>query len=94
MYIDLFAGCGGLSLGLQKAGWTGLFAVEKNEDAFLTLQQNLIVNRNHFQWPEWLPQTNLDINKQINYYFTFTIIINGSFSKSFNVFRETTSTIS
>ena len=62
MYIDLFAGCGGLSLGLQKAGWTGLFAVEKNEDAFSTLQQNLIVNRGHFQWPNWLPQTNLDIN--------------------------------
>ena len=39
MYIDLFAGCGGLSLGLQKAGWTGLFAVEKNEDAFSTLKQ-------------------------------------------------------
>ncbi len=62
MYIDLFAGCGGLSLGLQKAGWTGLFAVEKNEDAFSTLKQNLIVNKKHFQWPEWLPQTNLDIN--------------------------------
>lgn len=62
MYIDLFAGCGGLSLGLQKAGLTGLFAVEKNEDAFSTLRQNLIINRGHFQWPEWLPQTNLDIN--------------------------------
>ena len=49
MYIDLFAGCGGLSLGLQKAGWTGLFAVEKNEDAFSTLKQNLIINREHFQ---------------------------------------------
>ncbi len=68
MYIDLFAGCGGLSLGLQKAGWTGLFAVEKNEDAFSTLQQNLIVNRGHFQWPDWLPQTNLDINELLKDY--------------------------
>lgn len=68
MYIDLFAGCGGLSLGLQKAGWTGLFAVEKNEDAFSTLQQNLIVNRRHFQWPDWLPQTSLDINELLKNY--------------------------
>ena len=30
LYIDIFAGCGGLSIGLLKAGWTGLFAVEKN----------------------------------------------------------------
>lgn len=28
-YIDIFAGCGGLSLGLHNAGWQGLFAVEK-----------------------------------------------------------------
>ena len=28
-YIDLFAGCGGLSLGLHNAGWKGLFAIEK-----------------------------------------------------------------
>lgn len=38
LYIDIFAGCGGLSTGLLKAGWTGLFAVEKNADAFSTLE--------------------------------------------------------
>ena len=30
-YIDLFAGCGGLSLGLLNSGWEGVFAIEKNE---------------------------------------------------------------
>jgi len=68
MYIDLFAGCGGLSLGLQNAGWEGLFAVEKNADAFQTLKYNLIENGNHFDWPEWLPQKNLDINEILNDY--------------------------
>lgn len=29
-YIDLFAGCGGLSLGLHLSGWKGLFAIEKS----------------------------------------------------------------
>ncbi|MGN7503568.1 MAG: DNA cytosine methyltransferase [Alphaproteobacteria bacterium] len=56
-FIDLFAGCGGLSLGLMRAGWSGVFAIEKSPDAFLTLQHNLI-NKNidgKFQWPEWLP---------------------------------------
>ena len=42
LYIDIFAGCGGLSTGLLKAGWTGLFAVEKNADAFSTLEHNFM----------------------------------------------------
>ena len=54
MYIDLFAGCGGLSLGLHKAGLKGLFAIEKNNDAFSTLKYNLIERQYHFQWPDWL----------------------------------------
>ena len=62
MYIDLFAGCGGLSLGLHNAGWNGLFAVEKNVDAFATLKYNLINNKDHFNWPEWLEVKNIDIN--------------------------------
>lgn len=59
--IDIFAGCGGLSLGLYQAGWQGLFAIEKNANAFETLEHNLIKGKKHFDWPEWLPQKNLDI---------------------------------
>lgn len=64
LYIDIFAGCGGLSVGLLKAGWTGLFAVEKNKDAFLTLKYNLINNK-HFLWPSWLEIKEHDINELI-----------------------------
>ena len=59
--IDLFAGCGGLSLGLYQAGWQGIFAIEKNPCAFETLKYNLIDNKNHFDWPKWLPKEPLDI---------------------------------
>ena len=46
-YIDLFAGCGGLSLGLYNSGlWKGKFAIEKSPDAFETLQFNLIDKKN------------------------------------------------
>lgn len=57
-FIDLFAGCGGLSLGLMQAGWQGLFAIEKSEDAFRTLAYNLCGQNKKYQysWPEWLPQ--------------------------------------
>jgi DNA (cytosine-5)-methyltransferase 1 len=62
-YIDLFAGCGGLSLGLHNAGWKGLFAIEKSPDAFETLEHNLIKKKKHFDWPEWLAPKNHDINE-------------------------------
>lgn len=67
-YIDLFAGCGGLSLGLHNAKWKGLFAIEKNHDAFKTLEYNLIEGKNHFDWPEWLPQKEHEINEVIQNY--------------------------
>lgn len=66
--IDLFAGCGGLSLGLYQAGWDGLFAIEKNAFAFETLKYNLIDNKKHFRWPDWLPQTSHDINEVLEKY--------------------------
>lgn len=68
-YIDLFAGCGGLSLGLYNSGlWEGLFAIEKSPDAFKTFNHNLIENKHHFNWPNWLPKSNHDINKIIKNY--------------------------
>lgn len=67
-YIDLFAGCGGLSLGFHNAGWKGVFAIEKSPDAFKTLEYNLIETKNHFDWPNWLPKKALDINEVLDKY--------------------------
>lgn len=55
-FIDLFAGCGGFSLGLLQAGWRGLFAIEKSPLAFDTLKYNLIDQSDQptFDWPTWL----------------------------------------
>ena len=61
-YIDLFAGCGGISLGFYNAGLNGLFAVEQNSDAFRTLKHNLIDKNGHFDWPEWLPLEHWNID--------------------------------
>lgn len=57
-FVDVFAGCGGLSLGLMSAGWRGVFAVERDGFAFETLKANLISRDKPycFEWPEWLPQ--------------------------------------
>lgn len=67
-YIDIFAGCGGISLGLHNSGWRGLFAIEKDKMAFETLKYNLIDKRKHFDWPEWLPQKEYDLLKFMEKY--------------------------
>ena len=67
-YIDLFAGCGGLSLGLHQSGWKGIFAIEKSKDAFKTLEFNLIQRKKHFDWPNWLPKNEHDINEVLSIY--------------------------
>jgi DNA (cytosine-5)-methyltransferase 1 len=67
-HIDIFAGCGGISLGLHNAGWKGIFAVEKSEMAFETLRYNLIECLNHFNWPEWLPVSHHDITDLLHDY--------------------------
>ena len=67
-FIDLFAGCGGLSLGLVNAGFKGVFAVEKTEDAFKTLKYNLCDKRKSFKWPDWLPCENMTTDDLLTKY--------------------------
>lgn len=76
-YIDIFSGCGGLSLGLYKAGWRGVFAIEKSPMAFETLRYNLIEEKQHFNWPIWLPKTNHDINEVLSNYRKELILLRG-----------------
>lgn len=63
--IDLFAGCGGFSLGLRQSGWDGLFAIERDPMAFSTLSRNFLGPSAPYAgfhaWPKWLPKTNHDI---------------------------------
>lgn len=61
-FVDAFAGCGGLSLGLMQAGLKGLFAIERDENAFETLKANLLVGGGpRFKWPRWLPKASIAI---------------------------------
>jgi DNA (cytosine-5)-methyltransferase 1 len=70
VFVDVFAGCGGLSLGLMQAGWTGLFAIEKDPFAFETLSTNLISQSAcyRFLWPDWLPKESLCVTEFISDY--------------------------
>jgi DNA (cytosine-5)-methyltransferase 1 len=69
-FIDLYAGCGGLSLGLMLAGWSGLFAVEKDALAFQTLSHNLIGESKEisYEWPSWFPKNPCSTGTFINKY--------------------------
>jgi DNA (cytosine-5)-methyltransferase 1 len=92
-YIDLFAGCGGLSLGLHNAGWKGLFAIEKSPHAFETLKHNLMEKKQHFDWPEWLPKCEHDIDVVLKDYVTeikklrgkVTLIVGGPPCQGFSI---------
>lgn len=66
-FVDLFAGAGGLSLGLMKAGLRGLFAVEHEKNAFETLQVNLIDTERElrYDWPTWLTRGPWEIGQLI-----------------------------
>ncbi len=63
-FIDLFAGCGGLSLGLFRAGWKGLFGIEKDSFAFESLSSNFLGENSRFRysWPSWLAKAPASID--------------------------------
>lgn len=69
-FIDAFAGCGGLSLGLMQAGLLGKFAIERDSFAFSTLKANLLSKAAPFKysWPRWLPKEPLSITSLLGEY--------------------------
>lgn len=78
-FIDVFAGCGGLSLGLMQAGWEGIFAIEHDQFAFQTLKRNLLSTQNKlkYSWPEWIPQTSHNIYHFLDIYKPITERLSG-----------------
>lgn len=73
-FVDLFAGCGGLSLGLSLAGMRGLFAIERDEMAFKTFSSNFIEEgappASRFEWPSWLEQQAWGIDEVLSQHKT------------------------
>jgi DNA (cytosine-5)-methyltransferase 1 len=63
-FVDAFAGCGGLSLGLKRAGWECLMAIEKDPFAFATYRANFLAGKGPLgmQWPEGVEQRAWDIS--------------------------------
>ena len=62
-FVDVYAGCGGLSLGLKLAGWCGLFAIEKDHNAFETLDHNFSTDNGFrsYDWPQKIERQPWDI---------------------------------
>ena len=79
-FIDAFAGCGGLSLGLMQGGLTGKFAIEHDSFAFATLKANLLSKTAPFKysWPQWLPKEPLSITSLLGEYEQELAALNGS----------------
>ncbi|MEA1071752.1 DNA cytosine methyltransferase [Sphingomonas sp. LY160] len=68
-FADLFAGCGGLSLGLAEAGLKGRFAIERDPMAFQTFAGNFLNSGTpdvRFEWPTWLERQAWDIEKLLS----------------------------
>ena len=66
-FVDAFAGCGGLSLGLKRAGWRGVFAIEKDPMAFETLDANFPSGAGEggqwsYDWPSGIERSAWDID--------------------------------
>ena len=65
LFVDAFAGCGGLSLGLKRAGWKGLLAIEKDPFAFETLSTNFppFDGPLSYNWPTNIERRAWDIHE-------------------------------
>ena len=77
-FIDLFAGCGGLSLGLSAAGFHCAMAIEAHRDAFETYRTNLIDTGLAGRcWPRWLDLAPTDIIELVTEYSKHLLELRG-----------------
>lgn len=80
-FVDLFSGCGGLSLGFSQAGLQGIFAIERDPMAFETFKANLLGNRGTgraFSWPTWLGQESWDIEELLDKHLDDLVSLRGT----------------
>ncbi len=79
-FLDVFAGCGGLSLGLVNAGWTGLAAIESSPMAFRTFQHNFLGPNaiSGYSWLKWLPEAPIGIEDLVGNYRTQLAMLKGN----------------
>ena len=67
--IDLFSGCGGMSLGLHAAGFNGMMGVEAHPHAFASYRHNLIeTGLVGVNWPNWLPLGPTNVVDLVDHY--------------------------
>lgn len=60
-YVDLFSGCGGLSLGIERAGGELVLAVEKSEMAARTFYHNFLGDASHRgRWERYVQSDEAD----------------------------------
>ena len=62
-FIEAFAGASGLGLGLMRAGWRGILAIEKDPFAFATISANFPPDSGpmSFSWPSTIERRPWDI---------------------------------
>lgn len=63
-YIDLFAGCGGLSLGIEQAGGELVLAVEKSDMAARTFYHNLVSDASDIR--DWMHYVDSPVRTQVS----------------------------
>lgn len=79
-FVDLFAGCGGFSLGLCYAGLTGRFAIERDIMAFQTFRANFLDSPPasiNFKWPIWLAAKAWDIEMLLEQHWGDLVSLRG-----------------